>query len=407
MAARVVQHEIDHLDGVLILDRTTDEARREALATLRPQPSRRSLPGADRGRRHSAVRRRRARTARRPPRGRGAADAARPAAGPGPQGRRPPAKVVAERLGIPVLQPERPTAELDSRRDRSSSSRTGCLIPDDLLERGLWLNVHPSLLPALARRRARRARAARRRPRDRRDDPRDRDGARRRPDRRAARVSRRRRRTMPASSTSAPPSSQSSCSTRCSPGPVFRPQEDEATYAEKIEPDDRVLDLSASAESREPDSRALAAHRRARRATWAAGDDLARAREDGRARAARGAAGRRHADDVRGISARSAVCTSRPRARPPTTSSAASFEEERLRRPCAAHRGGRASTSATGRSRSSSPTARCSACARSTTRSRRSAAAPGAQARSARARSAAPRRVPARLTSAVSRATRP
>ena len=36
--ARVVQHELDHLDGVLIIDRTTDEARREALATLRPQP---------------------------------------------------------------------------------------------------------------------------------------------------------------------------------------------------------------------------------------------------------------------------------------------------------------------------------------------------------------------------------
>jgi peptide deformylase len=37
--ARVVQHEVDHLDGVLILDRTTDEARREALAKLRPQPT--------------------------------------------------------------------------------------------------------------------------------------------------------------------------------------------------------------------------------------------------------------------------------------------------------------------------------------------------------------------------------
>jgi peptide deformylase len=35
--ARVVQHEVDHLDGVLILDRTTDEARKEALAVLRPK----------------------------------------------------------------------------------------------------------------------------------------------------------------------------------------------------------------------------------------------------------------------------------------------------------------------------------------------------------------------------------
>jgi peptide deformylase len=37
LAARVVQHELDHLDGVLILDRTTDEARRAALAVLRPR----------------------------------------------------------------------------------------------------------------------------------------------------------------------------------------------------------------------------------------------------------------------------------------------------------------------------------------------------------------------------------
>lgn len=36
--ARVVQHEVDHLDGVLILDRTSAEARRQALAALRPQP---------------------------------------------------------------------------------------------------------------------------------------------------------------------------------------------------------------------------------------------------------------------------------------------------------------------------------------------------------------------------------
>ena len=33
--ARVVQHELDHLDGVLMLERTDDESRREALAVLR------------------------------------------------------------------------------------------------------------------------------------------------------------------------------------------------------------------------------------------------------------------------------------------------------------------------------------------------------------------------------------
>jgi peptide deformylase len=38
LTARVAQHELDHLDGVLILDRTTPEARRTALGILRPQP---------------------------------------------------------------------------------------------------------------------------------------------------------------------------------------------------------------------------------------------------------------------------------------------------------------------------------------------------------------------------------
>jgi peptide deformylase len=37
LPARIAQHELDHLDGVLILDRTTPDARREALGILRPQ----------------------------------------------------------------------------------------------------------------------------------------------------------------------------------------------------------------------------------------------------------------------------------------------------------------------------------------------------------------------------------
>ena len=36
-AARAVQHELDHLDGVLIIDRTDDEHRKGALSTLRPR----------------------------------------------------------------------------------------------------------------------------------------------------------------------------------------------------------------------------------------------------------------------------------------------------------------------------------------------------------------------------------
>jgi peptide deformylase len=35
LEARVIQHEVDHLDGVLILDRTTREQRKEAVRALR------------------------------------------------------------------------------------------------------------------------------------------------------------------------------------------------------------------------------------------------------------------------------------------------------------------------------------------------------------------------------------
>jgi peptide deformylase len=37
LGARIAQHELDHLDGVLILDRTAEEARKEALGILRPR----------------------------------------------------------------------------------------------------------------------------------------------------------------------------------------------------------------------------------------------------------------------------------------------------------------------------------------------------------------------------------
>jgi peptide deformylase len=39
LAARVVQHETDHLDGVLTIDRTDPESRKRALGALRPKPS--------------------------------------------------------------------------------------------------------------------------------------------------------------------------------------------------------------------------------------------------------------------------------------------------------------------------------------------------------------------------------
>ncbi|HEX3807270.1 MAG TPA: methionyl-tRNA formyltransferase [Gaiellaceae bacterium] len=57
----------------------------------------------------------------------------------------PPAKEAAERLGIPVHQPEKP--ELPEDVDRVVVCAYGLYIPPRLLARSLWLNVHPSLLP--------------------------------------------------------------------------------------------------------------------------------------------------------------------------------------------------------------------------------------------------------------------
>ena len=160
----------------------------------------------------------------------------------------PPAKVSAERLGIPVLQPERPTAELALPAKTVVVVAYGLLIPESLLEHGLWLNVHPSLLPRW---------------------------------RGAAPVER----ALLAGDTetgvtihetvkeldAGPIAAQRAFSVRpeddagsvyaraaelavelldeALPEPTFRPQEGDSTYAAKIEPDDRELDLSRPEES--------------------------------------------------------------------------------------------------------------------------------------------------------------
>jgi len=59
----------------------------------------------------------------------------------------PPARVVAERLGIPVLQPERLEPGLELGAPTVVAVAYGRIVPDALLEERLWLNVHPSLLP--------------------------------------------------------------------------------------------------------------------------------------------------------------------------------------------------------------------------------------------------------------------
>jgi methionyl-tRNA formyltransferase len=58
-----------------------------------------------------------------------------------------PAKEVAERLGIPVAQPARLDEDVELPVDTVVVAAYGLLIPEPLLSRALWLNVHPSLLP--------------------------------------------------------------------------------------------------------------------------------------------------------------------------------------------------------------------------------------------------------------------
>jgi methionyl-tRNA formyltransferase len=59
----------------------------------------------------------------------------------------PPAKEVAERFGIPVDQPAKLDGSVEIAADTVVVCAYGLLIPNELLERALWLNIHPSLLP--------------------------------------------------------------------------------------------------------------------------------------------------------------------------------------------------------------------------------------------------------------------
>jgi methionyl-tRNA formyltransferase len=173
----------------------------------------------------------------------------------------PPAKVVAEGLGIPVLQPERPAAGLDLGAPTVVVCAYGLLIPAGALAERTWLNVHPSLLPrwrgAAPVERAIMAgdsetgvtihetvealdagpvAAQAAFPIGSEDDAHDVFA-------RAAEVAVRLLDSVLAD-----------------PAPVFRPQEGEPTYAEKIGPDDRRLDPTRPAEELVRVVRALSPH---------------------------------------------------------------------------------------------------------------------------------------------------
>ena len=174
-------------------------------------------------------------------------------------------RMVAERLGIPTLQPERLAPGLDLGASTVVVVAYGLIVPEALLGERLWLNVHPSLLPrwrgAAPVERAIMAgdvetgvtiiRLAK-----------DSTPARSQHSGRSPS-----RPTMtPAPCTRRRPVSRSISSTSCSriPAPEFRAQRGEATYAEKISAADRLLDLSrAPDEPRERRAGTLAAHRRA------------------------------------------------------------------------------------------------------------------------------------------------
>ena len=59
----------------------------------------------------------------------------------------PPAKEVAERHGIPILQPERLAPGLELGAETVVAVAYGLIVPEPVLDERLWLNVHPSLLP--------------------------------------------------------------------------------------------------------------------------------------------------------------------------------------------------------------------------------------------------------------------
>jgi methionyl-tRNA formyltransferase len=183
---------------------------------------------------------------------------------PAGRGRRlapPAAKVVADGLGIPVLQPERPAAGLDLGAPTVVVCAYGLLIPPRLLAERTWLNVHPSLLPrwrgAAPVERAIMAGDAETGvtihetvealdagpvaaqaafPIGSEDDAGD------------------------VFALAAEVAARLLDSVLADPAPAFVPQEGEPTYAEKIGPDDRLLDLGRPAEELVRVVRALSPH---------------------------------------------------------------------------------------------------------------------------------------------------
>ena len=157
LEARVIQHEMDHLDGVLILDRTSRDQRKQAMRALREALEPRTGRGvrAQRLPRHLGVRGRRAAAAgRRPTTARSSSSRAPTRKqGRGQKLAPPPVAVLARELGIEVIQPEQLHAPEVLARIAAAEPEVlttcayGVLIKEPLLSDYEMINVHPSLLP--------------------------------------------------------------------------------------------------------------------------------------------------------------------------------------------------------------------------------------------------------------------
>ena len=237
LLARAIQHETDHLDGMLFIDRLDPETRKAAMKAIReaewfgaraaarsrsartrptgsgsdaasssPAPPRSPLPALE------AVAASRPRAGRRGHPSRRAGRAAAASWSPRPVAQR------AEELGVPVLKPDHPrdpefqAALRELAPDCCPVVAYGALLPQAALDIPRARLGQPALLGAarLARRRAGAARDLGRRRGHRRDHVPDRQGARRRPD------VRRDDRADPARPT--PPATCSAGSPRAAPG---------------------------------------------------------------------------------------------------------------------------------------------------------------------------------------------
>ena len=197
----------------------------------------------------------------------------------------PPAKLTAERLGIPVLQPERLEPGLDPGAPTVVVVAYGRIVPDELLAERLLAERAPVAPPALARRGAGRAHAHGRRRRDGRDDPPDREGAGRGADRGAGRVPRRGgrrrgRRLREGGGARRRPARRRARQPGARVPPAAGGGRDLRRQDRARRPDPRSRAARARARRHRP--RPVAAHRRARRAARAAGHGLARAGRRGR-----------------------------------------------------------------------------------------------------------------------------